>query len=143
VLPSRSLSQIRSFAEHRAADVQDERTAIVENSPVLGLLFLNNNLHVVHHDKPALPWYRIPAYYQANRARIIEANGGLVYDGYGDVIRRYFLTPHHEGAHPGHDAPRVSVPSPARRLAHAAVLSQAIVEYPAAAASSSKAATAA
>jgi fatty acid desaturase len=143
VLPSRSLSQIRSFAEHRAADVQDERTAIVENSPILGLLFLNNNLHVVHHDKPALPWYRIPAYYRAHRARIVEANGGLVYDGYSDVIRRYFLTPHHEGAHPGHDAPRVSVPLPAWRQARTALLSQASVEYPTAAASSSKAATAA
>ena len=33
-----SLSLVRSFAEHRAEDAVEKRTAIVENSPVLGLL---------------------------------------------------------------------------------------------------------
>ena len=44
-----ALSRLRSFAEHRYADHHDERTAIVENSPLFGLLFLYNNLHVLHH----------------------------------------------------------------------------------------------
>jgi fatty acid desaturase len=99
VYPGFALTLVRSFAEHRAADDCDHRTAVVENAPVLGLLFLYNNLHVVHHDWPGLPWYEIPAYYRANRAAILAKNAGLVYDGYLDVARRYFLTPHHEPLH--------------------------------------------
>ncbi len=101
VLPSRSLASIRAFAEHRAAAAPAARTAIVENSPVLGLLFLYNNLHAVHHDRPGLPWYQLPRAYRANRSQIIDANGGLVYKGYLDVIRRYALSAHHDGPHPG------------------------------------------
>lgn len=141
VIPSRSLASIRSFAEHRAAPHQAERTAIVENAPILGLLFLYNNLHVVHHDRPGLPWYRIPAYYRAHRAAIIAANGGLVYDGYADVARRYFLTPHHEGPYPGYDTALASAPMRLRPT-RSTPLAQASVGYPSAAASASKARTA-
>jgi fatty acid desaturase len=105
VLPSRSLASIRAFAEHRAAASPEARTAIVENAPILGLLFLYNNLHAVHHARPGLPWYRIPGHYRAHRAAVIAANGGLVYNGYADVVRRYFLSPHHLGPHPGFEAP--------------------------------------
>ena len=89
-----ALSLIRSFVEHRAHAEPAKRIAIVENAPVLGLLFLNNNLHVAHHERPALPWYRLPAYHAAERARMIAGNGGLVYDGYGEVFRRYWRRPH-------------------------------------------------
>jgi fatty acid desaturase len=102
VLPSRSLASIRAFAEHRAGGAPEARTAIVENAPVLGLLFLYNNLHAVHHARPGLPWYKISGAYRANRSKIIAANGGLVYDGYWDVVRRYALSAHHVGPHPGH-----------------------------------------
>ncbi len=111
VVTSRSLASIRSFAEHRAAAEHEERTAIVENAPILGLLFLYNNLHAVHHTRPGLPWYRIPAYFRAHREAIIAANGGFVYDGYADVVMRYLVTPHHEGPHPGDEAPRVALPA--------------------------------
>ena len=77
-----------------------KRTAIVENAPVLGLLFLNNNLHVAHHLRGCLPWYQIPTFYRLNRETLIRLNGGLVYDGYLDVIRRYALTPHDRLVHP-------------------------------------------
>jgi len=103
VLPSRSLASIRAFAEHRAASAPEHRTAIVENAPILGLLFLYNNFHAVHHNRPGLPWYKLPAAYRANRTQIITANGGLVYNGYWDVIRRYTLAAHHAGPHPGLD----------------------------------------
>ena len=79
-----SLALLRSFAEHRAASDVFERTAIVENAPILGLLYLYNNLHAAHHERPTLPWYQIPAWYRENRERLIKANGGLVYDGYLD-----------------------------------------------------------
>jgi fatty acid desaturase len=116
VIPSRSLASIRSFAEHRAAAHHAERTAIVENAPILGLLFLYNNLHVVHHDRPGLPWYRIPGYYRAHRAAIVAANGGLVYNGYADVVARYLVTPHHVGPHPGCETPRVPLPERRARV---------------------------
>jgi fatty acid desaturase len=105
VYPGTALMLVRSFAEHRAESDVDERTAIVENAPVLGLLYLYNNLHVVHHDRPTLPWYEIPGWYRANRDRLIEENGGLVYRGYLDVARRYLLTVHDDPVHPYGRAP--------------------------------------
>ncbi len=101
VYPGYMLALIRSFAEHRAASLPAHRTAIVENTPVFGLLFLHNNLHVVHHQRPNLPWYEIPRLYRAHRDALIAGNGGLVYDGYLDVARRHLVTPHHQPVHPG------------------------------------------
>jgi fatty acid desaturase len=95
-----SLALVRSFAEHRADSLVERRTAIVERSWVLGLLFLFNNLHVAHHMRHAMPWYALPRWYRLNRAALIERNGGLVYDTYFDVIRRYFLRPHDQSLHP-------------------------------------------
>ncbi len=100
VYPATSLMLLRSFAEHRAADAPKERTAIVENAGILGWLFLYNNLHSVHHEDPTLPWYAIPAWYRANRTRLLQENGGLVYQGYGDVARRYLLHAHDAPLHP-------------------------------------------
>jgi fatty acid desaturase len=102
VYPGTALLLLRSFAEHRAEAGVFERTAIVENSWFFGPLFLFNNLHAAHHEHPLMPWYELPAWYKANRTRLLEANGGLVYDGYGAVIRRFLFTPHHVTVHP-HD----------------------------------------
>jgi fatty acid desaturase len=85
VYPGLGLALIRSFAEHRAEAEVGHRTAIVEDAPVLGLLFLHNNLHVVHHNRPGLPWYEIPAAYRRDRDRFIANNNNLVYRGYRDV----------------------------------------------------------
>ena len=98
--PAISLLLIRSFAEHKAADGVAERTAIVENSWILGPLFLFNNLHAVHHERPAMPWYEIPAWYQANRTRLIKENGGHVYSGYFDIARRFMFSDHDSVVHP-------------------------------------------
>ncbi|WP_082478422.1 MULTISPECIES: fatty acid desaturase [unclassified Rhizobium] len=95
-----ALSRLRSYAEHRYADHHDERTAIVENSPLFGLLFLYNNLHVLHHQRPALPWYRIPGLYRRHRNTLVAINGGLVYDGYWEIARRFLLKPHDDPRHP-------------------------------------------
>ncbi|GAB0114637.1 fatty acid desaturase [Acidisoma sp. C75] len=113
VVPARMLASIRSFAEHRAAPAAGERTAIVENAPVLGLLFLYNNLHAVHHAAPGLPWYRIPGAYRRHRAAFLQANGYLVYAGYWEVAWRYFWRPHHPGPHPGFSALRAPLPGSA------------------------------
>ncbi|HXZ15291.1 MAG TPA: fatty acid desaturase [Roseiarcus sp.] len=100
VYPGMSLAMVRSFAEHRAAQEPEKRTAIVENAPVLGLLFLNNNLHVAHHLRGGVPWYQLPRFYRMNRETLIKRNGGLVYDGYLDVVRRYALKPQDRLVHP-------------------------------------------
>jgi len=97
-----AFSRLRSFAEHKYAGVKEERTAIVENTPAFGLLFLYNNLHIVHHSRPQMPWYKIPGLYKANRQAFIELNGGLVYNGYMDVARHYFFRTHHQPVHPRH-----------------------------------------
>lgn len=103
--PGTALQMIRSFAEHKAESEVSKRTAIVENSPILGLLFLNNNLHAAHHAHPTLPWYRLPAWYRANRASLLEQNGCLLYGSYLDVFRRFFIAPHDLPAHPFDRAP--------------------------------------
>ncbi len=95
-----AITLVRSFAEHLATDAVHQRTAIVEQSPVLGLLYLHNNLHVVHHRWPSIPWYRLPGVYRANRSAMIALNGGLVYAGYGDVARRYLLRAYDTPVHP-------------------------------------------
>ena len=105
VYPGTALLLVRSFAEHRAADHVAERTAIVENSTFFGPLFLYNNLHSAHHAEPTLPWYELPAWYRHHRERLLRENRGHLYNGYFDVIRRYFLTPHHEPTHPTDRAP--------------------------------------
>ncbi|MFN6978595.1 MAG: fatty acid desaturase, partial [Gemmobacter sp.] len=62
--------------------------------------FLNNNLHVVHHMHPNVPWYRLPALYAANRAHYRRRNDGYVYRSYAEVFRRYALRAKDPVAHP-------------------------------------------
>jgi fatty acid desaturase len=97
-----AMTRLRSFAEHRYAESHEERTAIVENSPLFGLLFLYNNLHVLHHRKPGISWYRLPSVYRQQRETLVRSNGGLVYDGYWDIARRFLLKPHDNPTHPHH-----------------------------------------
>ena len=98
--PGVAFALVRSFCEHQAVEDLGERTIIVESSPVLSLMFLNNNLHVAHHVRPALAWYRIPAFYRAERDRLIQRNHGYVMHGYREMFRRYFLTPKEPVVHP-------------------------------------------
>ncbi len=94
------LLKIRTFLEHRAHERTRARTVIIEDRGPLALLFLNNNLHVVHHMHPAAPWYRLPALYRAQRGRYRTVNQGYVYRSYGEVFRRYFWRPKDPVAHP-------------------------------------------
>lgn len=99
-----SLTRIRSFAEHRFAERHEERTAIVEHGGLFGVLYLNNHLHVLHHLRPGIAWYDLPALYRAHRETLIERNGGLVYRSYGELFRQFFLAPHDQVLHPHHEA---------------------------------------
>ncbi len=100
VLPGASLTLVRSFAEHKAARTPYERTAVVEAGRFFGLLFFNNNLHFAHHKRPDLPWHALPAYYRARRGELLAENGGLLYRGYREVLRRFLLRPVDAPAHP-------------------------------------------
>jgi fatty acid desaturase len=62
-------------------------------------------LHVLHHLRPAIAWYDLPALYRAHRERLIAHNGGLVYRNYGELFRRFFVTPHDQLLHPHHRVP--------------------------------------
>ena len=95
-----ALILLRSFAEHRAHNNRFARTAIVETCPAIGLLFLNNNLHVVHHDRPELAWYEIPAAYRRGRREVLDSNDNYLIDGYSKLFRRYFFKPKEPVPHP-------------------------------------------
>ena len=104
VYPGLSLSLLRSFAEHRAEAAPEHRVAIVETRSPLALLFLHNNLHAAHHEQPGMAWYALPAFHRWHRDRLLHANGGLLYRGYGDLARRYLFRPHDQLIHPNHTA---------------------------------------
>jgi len=98
--PGLSLTLLRSFCEHRAARQVGERTAIVEAGPVMSLVYLNNNLHAVHHAKPGLAWYRLPGLLREKRAEFLASNGGYCFPGYWEILRRYLISPKEPPAHP-------------------------------------------
>jgi fatty acid desaturase len=107
-VPANAVQLMRSFAEHRARPTPPERIAIVEGSWILGPIFLFNNLHLLHHESPGIPWYELPARYRLARERLIAANGGLVYKTYFDVARRYLFSAHDKLLHPTGGVPRNS-----------------------------------
>jgi fatty acid desaturase len=98
--PGMALTLLRSFAEHRPAAEVAHRSVIVESGGLASLLYLNNNLHVVHHDEPALPWYELPARYAARRGEVLASNGGYVLPGYGWLLARYGLRAKDSPIHP-------------------------------------------
>lgn len=100
VYPGLSLTLLRSYAEHRAAEEVGHRTAVVESGPLFALLFLNNNLHVLHHAQPGLPWYALPAIYRERRDQLLAANGGYLFRGYREIFRRFLLRPRGSPIHP-------------------------------------------
>jgi fatty acid desaturase len=101
VYPGLSLTLLRSFLEHRAAPTVDERTAIVEAGPVMSLLYLNNNLHLLHHLDPAAPWHTRPRAYRAQRAALLATNQGCVIEGgYREIVARYLFRPKEPAVHP-------------------------------------------
>jgi fatty acid desaturase len=99
VWPALALISIRTFAEHRWHDAPEGRTIIVERSP-LAWLFLYNNLHIVHHQVPSAPWYKLPRLYAERRAHWRAVNHGYVYRNYWQLFRDYALRPKEPVVHP-------------------------------------------
>jgi fatty acid desaturase len=98
--PGMSLGLLRAFYEHRAASEPAERTASVESNFVFGMLFLYNNLHVVHHRNPAMPWYEIRRYYREHKNELLRGNGQFVFSGYAVLARKFLLVPVFKPVHP-------------------------------------------
>lgn len=95
-----SVLKIRTFLEHRAHEQARGRSVVIEDRGLLALMFLNNNLHAVHHRHPKVAWYRLPLLYAADRATYLRSNGDYVYPSYGQVFRQYFLRAKDPVAHP-------------------------------------------
>ncbi|MGR3492527.1 MAG: fatty acid desaturase [Shimia sp.] len=100
VYGAQALLKIRTFLEHQAHEHTAGRSVIVEDRGLLALLFLNNNLHVVHHMHPSVPWYRLPRLFRANRDRYLGRNGGYYFASYAEVFRRYWRRAKDPVAHP-------------------------------------------
>ncbi len=99
--PGLSLTLLRSFAEHRPAKCQDERTAIVQAGRLMSLLFLNNNLHALHHARPDLPWYALSATWRSDRAAILNDNGNYLFaGGYLEIARLFAFSLKDRPVHP-------------------------------------------
>ena len=94
-----ALTMLRSFAEHRYADGAS-RTAVVRTGRFFSLLFLNNNLHHTHHERPAVAWFKLPALHERLDSDRIAAEGAGLYDGYADVARRHLFHPFDAATHP-------------------------------------------
>ena len=95
-----AILKLRTFLEHQAHDRASGRSVIVERGGIFGFLFLNNNLHVVHHMHPKVPWYALPGVYRARRDHYQRRNGGYVYPSYGTVFARYLWRRKDPVAHP-------------------------------------------
>ncbi|MBL4627013.1 MAG: fatty acid desaturase [Roseicyclus sp.] len=95
-----SILKIRTFLEHQAHARYRGRTVIVEDRGPLAFLFLNNNLHVVHHMHPRLPWYHLPTIYANNREKYLRCNDGYRYASYAQIFRRHLLRAKDPVPHP-------------------------------------------
>jgi fatty acid desaturase len=95
-----SLLKLRTFLEHQAHTRASGRSVIIEDRGPFAWLFLNNNLHVVHHMHPKVPWYALPALYRSRRDHYLRRNDGYVYTSYADIIRRYLWRRKDPVAHP-------------------------------------------
>ncbi|WP_435258006.1 fatty acid desaturase [Thioclava sp. FR2] len=94
------LLKIRTFLEHRAHEAARARTVIVEDHGPLSWLFLNNNLHSVHHCHPNIAWYRLPKVYEAQKAHYQARNAGYVYRSYPQIFKSYLLRTKDPVPHP-------------------------------------------
>ena len=90
VWPGIALTLQRSFAEHRPGDSQDDSTAMVDAHPFWSLLYLNNNLHRVHHSNPSMPWYALPKELRRDTKRYLP-NGSYRFKGYSSIWRQWGL----------------------------------------------------
>ena len=98
--PALGLAMFRSFYEHRPAADASHRVVINEAALFWRILYLNNNYHAVHHERPDLPWYQVRRFYIRHREDILVRNGGFVIPGYLALVKRFALTAIDSPVHP-------------------------------------------
>ena len=84
-----SLLMVRTYLEHQAEASAGGRSVIIEDRGPLSLLFLNNNLHAVHHAYPGVAWHQLPSLYRRNRERFVAMNKGYLFSSYADIAKRF------------------------------------------------------
>jgi fatty acid desaturase len=94
-----SFIAIRTFAEHQWSENPEGRTIIVERTP-LSFLFLNNNLHLVHHKNPTVAWYRLPQLFRERRDEWVRMNNGYVFANYFALLRSFAFSAKEPVVHP-------------------------------------------
>ncbi|WP_368184479.1 fatty acid desaturase [Aestuariibius sp. HNIBRBA575] len=95
-----SLLKIRTFLEHQAHEKSRARTVIIQDRGPLAFLFLNNNLHVVHHMHPRMPWYQLPDAFDRNPNRYLRINEHYSYATYAEIFRRHLFRAKDPVPHP-------------------------------------------
>jgi len=103
---AQSVLKIRTFVEHQAHALASARSVIIEDRGPLAFLFLNNNLHSVHHAHPQVPWYDLPALFRSRRETYLHRNRGYYFGSYLTVIMRFFLRPKEPVPHPFYERDR-------------------------------------
>ncbi len=98
--PALGLAMLRSFYEHRPAAEAAHRVVINEAGLFWRILYLNNNYHAVHHERPDLPWHRLRRFYLQHRDDVLARNGGFVVPGYLSLVRRFATTAVDSPIHP-------------------------------------------
>jgi fatty acid desaturase len=86
-----SILMIRTYLEHQSHPSVRARSVIIEDRGILSYLFLNNNLHAVHHAYPAVAWYKLPHLFSKNRQQFLALNKGYYFKNYTDIIRKFFF----------------------------------------------------
>jgi len=95
-----SVLKIRTYLEHRAHEHSSGRTVVIEDRGPLALIFLNNNLHVVHHTHPGVPWYHLPELFRQNRDTYLGSNDGYYYRNYAEIFAKYLFRAKDPVPHP-------------------------------------------
>ena len=101
-----SILKIRTFLEHQAHERASGRTVVIEDRGPLALLFLNNNLHAVHHMHPSVPWYRLPGLWARNRDKYLGRNEHYYYASYRQIFARHLFRAKDPVPHPIYTAHR-------------------------------------
>ena len=95
-----SILKVRTYIEHRAHEIVQGRSVIVEDRGPLSLLFLNNNFHAVHHAHPNVPWYNLPSAFRAQPDKFLIQNNDYYFKNYFAVMRKFFCAEKDAVAHP-------------------------------------------
>jgi fatty acid desaturase len=98
--PGTSLTVLRSYAEHRAAGPVQQRTVICEANWFWSLLYLYNNLHLIHHRHPRQAWHQRPFQYRAEKAGLTAENGYYIMPGYKTIFANWLFKAKEPMQHP-------------------------------------------